>query len=462
MTGPAAERPAQPMRPVRRMVVRCAAALAVAVVACAVAAVALRPGRPGAAPAQGTGRPSSLGATATTAVPGADALSAQVAMLQRKLRTSPGDATGWATLGIDYVQLAKDTVNPLYYPRAAGALQRSLRLAPEDGFVAMVGMADLRAAQHRFREALRWARRALRIDPYSAGAHGAVADAETQLGHYGAAARAVQRMVDLRPGTPSLGRASYALELRGDVTGAVALMRRALDDAATPAERAFALYYLGELKRTAGDAHGALREQELGLRADPAYPDLLEGKARAEAALGMRAAAAHDYAAVVGRVPQPAYLVEAGDYFRSIGERAQAARAYRLFEVENRLFAASGVQLDTDPTLFYADHGKPRLALRYGTAGIRIRPFLEMADAYAWALHANHRDRAALRWVRTARATGMRNALLAFHAGMIERALGLRRAAIADLALALRINPAFDPLRAPQARRALHDLRSGA
>jgi tetratricopeptide (TPR) repeat protein len=445
---------------------RWTAVLTVAVVACVAAAVALRPGQPAATTTGPVDRPSALGAASAASATGAgpvsssDALSTQVAMLQRKLRTSPGDAAGWATLGIDYVQLAKDTVNPLYYPRAAGALRASLRLDRRDNFVAMVGMADLRAAQHRFRAALDWARRAARIDPYSSGAQGAIADAATQLGRYDLAARAVQRMVNLRPGTPSLARASYVLELRGDVAGAIALMRRALDDAATPAERAFAHYYLGELERNAGDPRDALREQELGQRADPTYPDLLEGKARAEAALGMRSAAVRDYAAVIARAPQPAYLIEAGEYFQSIGERIRAAQAYRLFEAENRLFEANGVQLDTDPTLYYADHGRPRLALRAARVGIRIRPFLEMADAYAWALHVNHRDRAALRWSRRARATGLRSALLAFHAGMIERALGMRRAAVADLAAALRINPAFDPLRAPVARRALRELRS--
>jgi lipoprotein NlpI len=136
----------------------------------------------------------------------------------------------------------------------------------------------------------------------------------------------------------------------------------------------------------------------------------------------------------------------------------QAQRNYDLFAAENELFTSNGVQLDVDPTLFYADHGNPALALKYGEAGIRIRPFLEMDDAYAWALHVNHRDADALIWADRAMATGMRNALFAYHRGMIERSLGQKAAARHDLSQALALNPAFHPLHAPIARQALTAL----
>jgi tetratricopeptide (TPR) repeat protein len=370
----------------------------------------------------------------------------------------PGDYVGWGTLGIDYIQQAKDTVDPAYYPKAEGVLQRSLRINTADNFLAMAGMADLRAAQHRFGEALTWAQRANRIDPYNSTVYGALADAYTQLGRYDDAAHAVQRMLDLQPGTPSLTRAEYVFELRGQVAQARAAMQRAVDDATTPAEQAFGHYYLGELALANGDAAGALAEQDTGLRIDPAYPDLLEGRAKAEAALGRRSAAVRDFATVVARVPQPQYLVEAGEYLESLGMTAQARQDYDLFAAEMRLFTSNGVQLDVEPTLFYADHGNPALALRYGEAGIRARPFLEMDDAYAWALHVNHRDAEALAWADKAMATGMRNALFAYHRGVIEKSLGQRAAARHDLSQALALNPAFNPLQAPLARQALDEL----
>jgi tetratricopeptide (TPR) repeat protein len=387
-----------------------------------------------------------------------DLLTRQIEGLQQRLRTQPDDYAGWGTLGIDYIQQAKDTVDPAYYPKAEAVLQRSLRQNTADNFIAMAGMADLRAAQHNFTEALTWAQRANGINPYNSTIYGALADAYTQLGRYDDAAQAVQRMLDLQPGTPSLTRAEYVFELRGQVDQARAEMQRALADATTPAEQAFAHYYLGQLALAGGDPQQALAEQEAGLRADPAYPDLLEGKARAEAALGHREAALRDFAAVVARVPQPQYVIEAGEYLESLGRTREAQQDYQLFATEMRLFTSNGVQLDVEPTLFYADHGDPALALQYGAAGIRARPFLEMDDAYAWALHMNGRDAEALTWADRAMATGMRNALFGYHRGMIEKSLGQFAAARHDLSQCVALDPTFNPLQAPLARRALDEL----
>ena len=449
-TEPVAGRPAPPPGAVRRRRRRAGLGLlAVAAVALAVAALlaALRPpARPGAE--DQAGRPTAP----------ADVLGRQIQGLQQQLRTQPGDYVGWGTLGIDHIQQAKDTVDPAYYPKAAGVLQRSLGINTADNFIAMAGMADLRAAQHRFGEALTWAQRANRINPYNSTIYGALADAYTQLGRYDDAAHAVQRMLDLQPGTPSLTRAEYVFELRGQVDQARAAMQRALADATSPAEQAFGHYYLGELALANGDAQGALAEQDAGLRADPRYPDLLEGRAKAEAALGRQSAAVRDFATVVARVPQPQYLIEAGEYLQSLGLAKQAQQDYGLFAAEMKLFTGNGVQLDVEPTLFYADDGDPALALRYGAAGIRARPFLEMDDAYAWALHVNHRDAEALTWANKAMATGMRNALFAYHRGIIEKFLGQRAAARHDLSQALALNPAFNPLQVPLARSALDEL----
>ena len=409
--------------------------------------------RPGPERAAGTPQSANTGASAS-----ADPLTRQIEGLQQRLKTQTDDYTGWATLGIAYIQQAKNTVNPLYYPKAGGVLTRSLQLNSADNFVAMVGMSNLKAAEHRFGEALSWAERAKSVAPYNSAVYGALADAYTQLGRYDEAAQAVQRMVDLKPGTPSLARAEYVFELRGQLDQARASMQRALDDATTPADQAFAYYYLGELALAQGDASQALTEHEAGLRADPNYPDLLEGKAKAEAALGRSKDAVRDYAAVVARVPLPQYVIEAGEYLESLGMHKEAQQNYGLFAAENDLFTSNGVQLDVDPTLFYADHGNPALALQYGQAGIRIRPFLDMDDAYAWALHVNHRDAEALSWADKAMATGTRRALFAYHRGMIEKSLGQSAAARHDLSQALALNPTFNPLQAPVARRALAEL----
>src|SRR6202012_582711 len=66
---------------------------------------------------------SAMPAAAQTPV---DTLTQNITMTQATLRSSPDDYQAWATLGLDYVQQAKITVNPAYYPKAKGALATSL------------------------------------------------------------------------------------------------------------------------------------------------------------------------------------------------------------------------------------------------------------------------------------------------------------------------------------------------
>jgi tetratricopeptide (TPR) repeat protein len=344
--------------------------------------------------------------------------------LQDRLRRVPQDADAWAALGLAYVEQARVTVDPTYYGKAEGALKRSLTIDSRDNFTADAGMAALASARHDFTAARDWARRGLAVNPANA----------------------------------TLARASYAWELRGDLEQARDLMQRALDDAPTGSDRAFARYYLGDLAFNAGDPAAALDQYQRGLAADESSAPLLAGKAKAEAALGQTDAAVADYAAVVGRVPQPSYLVEYGELLESLGRHDEAAQQYRLFASEGKLLESNGVALDVDPVLFHADHGDPHVALRYAEAGIRTRPFVEMDDAYAWALHVNGRDAEALTWSQKALALGTRTALFHYHAGVIRQALGNVGGARAELGQALSINPHFSPLWAPAARQALEQL----
>jgi tetratricopeptide (TPR) repeat protein len=377
--------------------------------------------------APGGGRTAAASAHPSSTTAETDPLSQSIARTQQQVRRVPGDWPAWATLGLDYVEQARRTVDPTYYPKAAMVLHRSLQIHRGGNFVAMAGEAALASAQHRFHDALRWARRGLRIDPRNAVLHGALADALTQLGKYDAAARAARRMELLRPGSDAEARLSYAAELRGRVTKAESFMRHARARALGPDGVAFADYYLAELARTSGRAHTALRLAEHGLAAQPSSAMLLEARARAEVALGDTDAARRDFAAAIARVPQPSYVLEYGDLLQSLGMRAAARRQYALFRIEQRLFRANGVTLDSDATLFEADHGDPAKAVRLGRAAIRTRPFLDSYDAYGWALHRAGRDRAALAAVNRALSTGVHNPLFQHHRRVIRRAIRSQR-----------------------------------
>ena len=68
-----------------------------------------------------------------------------------------------------------------------------------------------------------------------------------------------------------------------------------------------------------------------------------------------------------------------------------------MVHAEERLFRANGVNIDLELALFDAAHGDPVGALAAARDEWAKRHSVHVADAYAWALHANGRDAAAAR-----------------------------------------------------------------
>lgn len=357
------------------------------------------------------------------------------------------------------MQQARITGDPTYYPKAEGALKRSLALKPDGNWPGLVGMGALANARHEFAAALDWARRAQAVNSYNGTIYAVEDDALTQLGQYPAATRAAQKMLDLEPGIAAFTRASYHFEETGQTEAARQALLRALAEATAPADVAFCRYYLGELAFNEGDPKAALQQHELGLAVDPTYDPLLAGRAKAEAALGRTDDALRDYATVISRVPQPQYVLENGELLQSLGRTAEAERQYDLLDAEQRLLAANGVVDDLTSAVVDADHGPPTVAVEHARTEWGRRHSVLVADALAWALHRAGHDQEALGYAEKADRLGWKNATFAYHRGMIELALGHQDQARAQLSRALKINPHFSVLQAPAARRAL--IRAG-
>ncbi|HEY4938738.1 MAG TPA: hypothetical protein VIJ69_06885, partial [Actinomycetota bacterium] len=60
-----------------------------------------------------------------------DALSAAISAAQLQLQGNDKDWQTWANLGSAYVEQGRVTVDPSYYPKAEGALRRSVELHPD-------------------------------------------------------------------------------------------------------------------------------------------------------------------------------------------------------------------------------------------------------------------------------------------------------------------------------------------
>ncbi len=388
-------------------------------------------------------------------------LSATISSLQSRLQRLPTDSESWAALGTAYVQQARITGDPSFYPKAAGVLGRSLEESPSGNAAALTGQAALAAARHDFQGAYRLTSKAMAINAFSSSTMAIRFDALIELGRYGDALRELKRYAGLKPGVPAYTRISYNYELHGNLRGARYAMQRALDIAYSPDDRAFALFELGELAWNAGRLRDASSLYQQGLRADPSYVANLYGLAKTDAGLGRTDRAVRRYQEVINRLPQPTYIIEFADLLTSLGRVDEAAAQQRLIDAQQRIFRAAGVNLDLELALYDASHGRPARALEQAKTAWRERKSIFVEDALAWALHVNGRDRAALRHLDSAQRLGTRSALFAFHRGMVERALGRSSEAISSLRQALATNPAFNPVFAAQAERALHAMERG-
>ncbi|CCK31218.1 TPR repeat-containing protein [Streptomyces davaonensis JCM 4913] len=386
--------------------------------------------------------------------------SGDVKALEAHLREQPRDFSGWATLGLAYVEQARTSGDASRYPQAERALKRSLSLEAGND-QALAGQAALAAARHDFPDALAYAERALKANPFSERALASRVDALVELGRYDEAAEAADLADERRPGVPVFTRYAYVRELRGDVKTARRVLEQALSSAASPPDVAYVATQLGQLAWSQGDCEEALLHYARALAADDAYLPALEGRARAQAATGDRKAAVKGMEAVVARSPLPGPLVVLGELYEADGDRERADDQYALVDAWTALARANGVNADLDTALAAADHGDAKAALRAARAEWDRRRTVHTADALAWALHANGRDQEALPYARRATATGYRNATFLYHRGMIEFGAGEKGDAREHLSAALRLNPGFSPLGAREARGALKDLEAG-
>jgi tetratricopeptide (TPR) repeat protein len=379
--------------------------------------------------------------------------SAQILRLRDEARET-GSATAYALLGLAYQQRARETADPTEYVRSERALRQAL-VRDRANLYALGGLGSLALSRHRFGEALALGRRAQRVSPSTARTYGVLGDALLELGRYDEAFRNYDRMAALKPSLSAYARVSHARELLGDLRGAAAAMRLAVDAAgAQPEPLAWTRVQLGKLFFSRGELRAAARQHRAALAAFPGYVYALDGLARTEAARGRFARAIALERAAVERYPLPELVGFLGDLYGAAGRPAKAHEQYALVGAIERLLVANGVRTDLETALFDVDHGlRLERSLELARRAHRARPSIDGDDVLAWALARNGRCDEALAYSRRALRLGTKDALKYFHRGMIERCLGRRTEAGNWFRGALRLNPHFSLRWSPVARR---------
>jgi tetratricopeptide (TPR) repeat protein len=373
--------------------------------------------------------------------------------LQARIKESGGSAEDFATLGAAYLQKWRDNGDPGYYAKADPVLKSALSLDPAN-FDALTEMGALAASRHDFATALDWANEAIAINPGNSNAWGVKGDALVELGRYPEAIDTVQHMVNLRPDLSSYSRVSYLRELMGDVPNAIAAMQQAVRAGGLNAENTnWCRYQLGMLYFNSGQLDQAEAQFREALYYLPGYVHAEAGLAAVLAARGDLDHAIDLYETAIRVMPFPQYIIELGDVYQAAVQPDNAQRQFSLVEAMEQLYQANGVNVDMELALFDADHQRNLDTLvDEGRRGVDERPGILGHDALAWSLYQAGQYQQAEAQEAQALSLGMKNALMFFHAGEIELALGHAEQGQVDLRQALAVNPSFSLRYAPKAR----------
>jgi tetratricopeptide (TPR) repeat protein len=362
-----------------------------------------------------------------------------IARFQEAARKEAEPARTLEQLGWAFVQKARLSYDAGYYKLAeqcAICLESKRANSAEGLLLRAHALNNL----HRFKEAEELAREltAIRGLPIDYGVFG---DSLMEQGRLDQAVETYQKMIDLKPGPQSYGRGAHIRWLKGDVAGAIELMRMAAkaggprDEAAAWAYAKLALYALqaGALKMALGACDAALEIQN-------DYAPALLAKGRVMLAEGMTSEAIEQLEHAAKLNPLPEYEWALADALR------MAKRLDEALAVEASLEAKGAAADPRTFALYLATRGVgPETALALAQQELNVRSDVFTLDALACSLAAAGRHDEASSAMRRALAEGTKDARLFFHAGRIAALTGDKKQARRWLAKAAAIKQMLLP-----------------
>ncbi len=383
--------------------------------------------------------------------------SRQIEAAQKLIDKNPKMPNGYNSLAVAYIQSARETGDFSLNSKAETAVNRALEIEPENPDAQKLKIS-LMLTFHRFAEALDAATRLQPKFPQSAFFYGALTDANIELGNYTEAIDAAQNMVDLRPNMESYARVSHVRSLHGDSKGAIEAMQTAakIADPMNKESQAWCLVRLGEEFFRIGNYAEAEKQYDAALNVFPNYHLALAGKGRARAAQNDFESAVKFLTESNNRVPNVEDVIYLGDVYSKIGKQDEANKQYELAQfIEQQ----PGNNDQRRLALLWADRDtKLDEALSVAAREHEARKDIFTADIYAWCLYKKGQFQEAKKAIDEAMRLKTKDARIFYHAGMIEKSLGNKKAAADYLRKALQMNPAFDILQAEKAKTALQEI----
>jgi tetratricopeptide (TPR) repeat protein len=350
-----------------------------------------------------------------------------MATARSAIAAKPSQYSGYNQLAIALSRRARETSDPKYYGQAEDALKKSFDLSPGNLEGEKIHIWLL-LGRHEFPTALEAAKALNKKVPDDVLVYGFLADANAELGNYADAERAVQWMLDLRPGNlPALTRAAYLRELFGDLDGALELMKMAYD--ATPPteaeDQAWILTQMGHLQAATGRFVEAEQLLQRAITVFPKYHYALANLATIRMEQKRYADAVSLLQQLYAEAPHAENLYRLAEALEKAGRVKEGHAAFVEFEQKSLAESSRKDNSSRELVFYYADHAHdPSKALQVAQQEYAWRHDVYTLDAYAWALHVNGEDHEAFKQVETALAVGIKDVKLLRHAGEIALAQG--------------------------------------
>jgi len=385
----------------------------------------------------------------------------QLALARRAIQANPKTYASRNALSLALTRRARETSNAEYYTQALEALEQSFRLQPDNFAGRRIEVWTL-LGRHEFARALEKAEILNRRAPDDILTYALLTDAYVELGKYDQAERAVQWMLDLRPGNvAALTRGAYLRELFGDVEGAAewmteAYQRTRLDEIE---DRAWLLTQVAHLQLGAGRMDEAEASLNRALELFPDYHYALANLANVRTAQGEHAEAAELLRRHCELAPHPENFFYLGQALLRAGRVEEAQAVFAKFEAGARREMDNNDNANRELVFYYLENSRrPTEALAIARAEIERRRDVFTLDALAWALHANGQLVAAQEAIEHALQPGIQDARLLYHAGVIALDRNDEDEARRYLNRSLAVNPASSV--AESARQALGSFSS--
>jgi len=348
-----------------------------------------------------------------------DEIDREIARLQERARNPRDRAQALERLGFRYIASARARHDDGAYTLAAKAAECLASTDPDDA-TALLIRGHAMHQQHRFSEAEHLARtlvakRGMPLD------YGLLGDALMEQGRLADAAAAYQKMIDLKPFYQSYTRAAHLRWLKGDLGGAIELIRMAIAAASPrdPESIAWAYTRLAVYELQAGRLDDASRTLDAALQRQPAYAPALLTRGRLLLATSRYGEAVEVLRRAAQLNPLPEYEWTLADALRRSGSNTEA-------EAIERRLPANGARSDPRTVALFLATRRASVpqAVSLAERELRQRSDVFTLDAAAWALAAAGRFAEAEPLMMRAVAEGTQDGRLFLHAGVIAAAAG--------------------------------------